>query len=106
MGYPRTRRDRSAEKVERATQAMPAEQVFRYPGTCTAVFGSMTQTLKAQNALAAASLRTAVTKVSSARTHGGCAYGLTFPCMQTENVREVLSAAGIRPRQLFGEGQP
>lgn len=96
MGYPRTRRTQKPE---------PAEQVIRYPGTCTAVFGSMTQTLKAQNALAAASLRTAVTKVSSARTHGGCAYGLTFPCIQTDNVRQVLSEAGIRPRQLFGEGQ-
>ena len=53
--------------------------------------------------LAAASIRTAVTKISSAQTHGGCAYGLTFPCMQAGNVRQILTDAGIRVRQIFGE---
>lgn len=90
MGYPRTRNSRGDEP-----------QTIRYPGTCTAVIGSMTQTMKAQSALAAASIRAAVTKVSSARTHGGCAYGLTFPCMQAENVRMVLSTEGVRIRQLY-----
>lgn len=90
MGYPRTRNSRADES-----------QTIRYPGTCTAVIGSMTQTMKAQSALAAASIRAAVTKVSSARTHGGCAYGLTFPCMQAENVRTVLSTEGIRIRQMY-----
>ena len=94
MGVSRTRGGRSP-----GGQGM----FVRYPGTCTAIFGSMTQTLHAQSSLAAASIRTAVTKISSAQTHGGCAYGLTFPCMQAGNVRQILADAGIRVRQIFGE---
>ncbi len=94
MGVSRTRRGHNSGRQE---------PFIRYPGTCTAVFGSMTQTLHAQSVLAAASIRTAVTKVSSAQTHGGCAYGLTFPCMQEGNVRQVLATAGIRARRMPGE---
>ncbi len=94
MGVSRTRGSRSP-----GGQGM----FVQYPGTCTAIFGSMTQTLHAQSSLAAASIRTAVTKISSAQTHGGCAYGLTFPCMQAGNVRQILTDAGIRVRQIFGE---
>ena len=94
MGVSRTRGSRSP-----GGQGM----FVQYPGTCTAIFGSMTQTLHAQSSLAAASIRTAVTKISSAQTHGGCAYGLTFPCMQAGNVRQILADAGIRVRQIFGE---
>lgn len=94
MGTSRTRDSRSSERQN---------SFVRYPGTCTAVFGSMTLTLRAQSTLAAASIRTSVTKISSAQTHGGCAYGLTFPCIQTDNIRQVLTAAGIRIRKLLGE---
>ena len=94
MGTSRTRDSRSSGRQSSFVQ---------YPGTCTAVFGSMTLTLRAQSTLATASIRTSVAKISSAQTHGGCAYGLTFPCMQTDNVRQVLAAADIRIRQLLGE---
>lgn len=92
-------------RIRQGHTAGAQDSGIRYPGTCTAVFGSMTLTMKAQDALAAASIRTAVTKVSSTRTHSGCAYGLTFPCMQIDNVRQVLSNTGPRPRQILGEGQ-
>ena len=75
---------------------------IRYPGTCTAVIGSMTLTIKAQNALAAASVRTSVTKISSGSARTGCAYGLIFPCIQQKNVTEILSSAGIRVRKILG----
>ena len=75
----------------------------RYPGTCTLVIGSMTQTIRTQEALAAASIRSSVTKISSSRTHKGCSYGLYFPCAQTPNVRQVLDEAGISVRQILGE---
>ena len=51
MGVSRTRGSRSP-----GGQGM----FVQYPGTCTAIFGSMTQTLHAQSSLAAASIRTAV----------------------------------------------
>lgn len=75
----------------------------RYPGTCTVVIGSMTHTLAAQEALAAASIRAAVTKISSSRSGHGCAYGLFCPCTRLPNVRTVLDGAGIRIREILGE---
>ena len=77
---------------------------IQYPGTCTAVIGSMTLTLRAQSILADASIRTSVTKISSAKTHHGCAYGLIYPCIQSGNVSAVLSDAGIAIRHVLGEG--
>lgn len=76
----------------------------RYPGTCTAVIGPMTLTIKAQNALAAASVRTSVAKIGSGSARAGCAYGLIFPCVCQRNVTEVLSGAGIRVRQILDAG--
>ncbi len=70
-------------------------------GTCTAVIGSMTQAMKAQSLLAEAAIRAAVVKVSSAKTTGGCAYGVDFPCTQSANVRTVLEQAGVRVREYL-----
>lgn len=68
-------------------------------GKCTAVIGSMTQAMKAQSLLADAAIRATVVKVSSGKTHNGCAYGVDFPCTQSGSVRTVLDQGGIRVRQ-------
>ncbi len=73
----------------------------RFAGTCTAVLGSMTLAMKAQGVLAEAAIRATLTKVSSTRTHGGCAYGVDFPCTQSANVRMILSRAGVRVREYL-----
>ena len=70
-------------------------------GTCTAVIGSMTQAMRAQNALAEAAIRAVVVKVSSAKSTGGCAYGVDFPCTQMSNARTVLTRAGVRVREYL-----
>lgn len=70
-------------------------------GTCTAVIGSMTQAMKAQSVLAEAAIRGSISKISSAETHNGCAYGVDFACTQSGNVQAVLSRAGIRVRQYL-----
>ena len=70
-------------------------------GTCTAVIGSMTQAMKAQSLLADAAIRGGITKISSARTHNGCAYGVEFPCTQSANVRTVLERGGVRVREYL-----
>ena len=70
-------------------------------GTCTAVIGSMTGAMRAQSLLAEAAIRAAVVKVSSAKTTGGCAYGVDFPCTQSANVRAVLERAGVRVREYI-----
>ena len=69
--------------------------------TCTAVIGSMTQAMKAQTLLADAAIRCTMTKISSAETHNGCAYGVDYPCLQQANVRMVLERGGIRVRQYL-----
>ena len=69
------------------------------PGSCSAIIGSMTQAMTAQTALAEAAIRTGIIKVSSSGAHGGCAYGVEFPCSQSGNVRLILSRAGVRVRE-------
>lgn len=70
-------------------------------GTCTAVVGSMTNAMTAQNALTGAAIYSTVIKVSSMDTGDGCAYGVTFHCSQTADVRRVLSAAGVKVRKYL-----
>ena len=72
-------------------------------GICTAVIGSMTQAMKAQSVLSEAAIRSTLTKISSSRTHNGCAYGVDFPCPQSGNVRTVLERAGVRVRDYLQE---
>jgi hypothetical protein len=57
--------------------------------------------MQAQSLLAEAAIRASVVKVSSARSTGGCAYGVDFPCTQSANVRAVLSSAGVRVREYL-----
>ena len=70
-------------------------------GLCTAVVGSMTQAMRAQTVLSEAAIRTTLTKISSAKTHNGCAYGVDFPCTQSGNVGMILERAGIRVREYL-----
>ena len=70
-------------------------------GVCTAVIGSMTQAMKAQSLLAEAAIHASLTKISSGRTSGGCAYGIDFPCTQSRNVRMILQRAGVRVREYL-----
>lgn len=71
-------------------------------GTCTAVVGSMTNAMTAQNALTAAAIYSTVIKVSSMDTGDGCAYGVTFHCSQAGDVRRILSSAGVKVRKFLG----
>lgn len=74
-----------------------------YSYGCLAVMGSMTQTLHAQKVLADAAVRAEVVKADSAHTRRGCAYALSYPCSQENNVRTILSGAGIRVRDYYRE---
>lgn len=70
---------------------------------CLAVMGSMTQVLRAQKVLSGAAVRAEVVKADSAHTRRGCAYALSYPCSQENNVRTILSGAGIRVRDYYRE---
>jgi hypothetical protein len=74
-----------------------------YSYGCLAVMGSMTQVLRAQKVLSEAAVRAEVVKADSAHTRRGCAYALSYPCSQENNVRTILSTAGIRVRDFYRE---
>ncbi|MBQ7392680.1 MAG: DUF3343 domain-containing protein [Clostridia bacterium] len=74
-----------------------------YSFGCLAVMGSMTQALRAQKVLSDAAVRAEIVKADSAHTSRGCAYALSYPCSQENNVRTVLSGAGIRVRGFHRE---
>lgn len=65
--------------------------------SCTAVIGSMTKAMQAERALAQASVRASVQKVSSTQA-GGCVYGVSYACNQESLVKDILSHAGVRVR--------
>ena len=83
---------------DRGREYFPAESVR---GSCTAVIGSMTQAMRAQGLLAEAAIRSTVVKVSSAKSTGGCAYGVDFPCTQMSNAQTVFQRAGVRVREYL-----
>ena len=70
---------------------------------CVAVIGSMTQALRAQKVLASAAVRADVVKADSDHTRRGCAYALSYPCSQENNVRTILAASGVRVRDFYRE---
>ena len=65
---------------------------------CSAAIGSATQAMKARDALAAAAIPSAVIK-TEASSRRGCIYGVSFSCLQANNVRSVLSGAGISVKE-------
>lgn len=65
---------------------------------CIAVIGSMTQAMRAQKSLANAAIRADVIKADSSLTKRGCAYAVSYSCLQDDNVKSVLKNAGIRVR--------
>ena len=89
----------------RRTNGEAAGAPYGFPtgpaGFCTAVIGSMTQAMRAQTVLSEAAIRTTLTKISSAKTQNGCAYGVDFPCPQSGNVRMILERAGVRVREYL-----
>ena len=93
----------SPTAAERSYAAGTCTAVTCTAMTCTAVIGSMTQAMKAQSVLSEAAIRSTLTKISSSRTHNGCAYGVDFPCTQSGNVRTVLERAGVRVRDYLHE---
>ncbi len=63
--------------------------------SCAAVMGTLTNAQKAQKVLSGAAIPTSVTKSEASPSHRGCVWSVNFSCNQMENVRSVLSSAGI-----------
>lgn len=71
---------------------------------CTAVIGSVTAAMKAQRALASASIQSTVVKLDASVTARGCAHGIEYDCNQSSNVRAILNSAGIRATRYTDGG--
>ncbi len=61
---------------------------------CTAEIGSVTQAMRAQDALGAAAIPAKVIKTQSS-SRRGCIYGISYSCAQEKNVRTVLDNVRI-----------
>ncbi len=66
-------------------------------GYCSAEIGSVTQAMRAQNALAAVAIPTKLIKSQSSSRHG-CIYGVSYSCSQENNVRATLAKARVPVR--------
>lgn len=71
---------------------------YQSKGDCVATLGSVSQALRAQKLLRAVGIRSEVIQADGAAQRRGCAYALSFPCYQKENVKSVLLGAGIRAK--------
>ena len=69
---------------------------------CSCMIGSMTQAMRGQKALAGAAILADVIKANTGSSLRGCAYGLSYPCAQENNVKTVLTRAGVRVRSYQG----
>ena len=66
-----------------------------------AVIGSVTQAMRAQRVLNGAAILCDVVKADSASGGRGCAYALSYDCVQNGNVRRILVKAGISVRDFY-----
>ncbi len=70
-------------------------------GNCQIELGSMTVAMKAQTVLSHAAIPSTVIKLESS-SRRGCSYGLSFSCLQENNVRAVLSTNRISVKSWGG----
>ena len=70
---------------------------FKYE--CSAEIGSVTEAMKAQKVLAAAAIPSEIIKKEGTSRHRGCVFGIGFSCAQKNNVRSILGAARIYPKE-------
>ncbi|MBE6548482.1 MAG: DUF3343 domain-containing protein [Ruminococcaceae bacterium] len=69
--------------------------------SCSASLGSTTLAMKAQRALSAHAINASVIKINSSKTRKGCAYGISFDCDQTANVKTILAKENIPVREFL-----
>ncbi|MBE6588567.1 MAG: DUF3343 domain-containing protein [Ruminococcaceae bacterium] len=69
---------------------------------CACIIGSMTETLRAQRALAREAILADTVKADSGKSRRGCAYALSFSCTQQKNVQRILEKNGIRVKAYMG----
>lgn len=74
-----------------------------YGDTCLATVGSNTQAMRARRALAASGITAAVRKNERGGADGGCAFGVSYPCLYHASAVGVLRDAGITVTEYRNE---
>ena len=72
-------------------------------GECIAEIGSMTQAMRAQNALAEMAIPSTIVKTNSSKSNKGCAYGISLDCNQMENAENDFDRTKVRVRRWKSE---
>ena len=72
-------------------------------GECIAEIGSMTQAMRAQNALGEMAIPSTIVKTNSSKSNKGCAYGLSIDCNQIDNAENIFEKTRIRVRRWKNE---
>ena len=74
-----------------------------YGDTCLATVGSNTQAMRAKRALAASGISATVRKTERGGADGGCAFGVSYPCLYHASAVSVLRGAGITVTEYRNE---
>lgn len=78
---------------------------FQNDTDCFALVGSLTDAMRAQNALTYSGIRAEVVQANQASVKRGCAYAIRFFCDEQERIRPLLRNAGIRVRSYQRGGE-
>ena len=70
----------------------------RQQATCRLVMESSTKAMQAKEVLGRIAVRAEVVQSESSRATKGCAYAISFSCLQEQLVKQTLREAGIRYR--------
>ena len=71
---------------------------------CTAATESLTYAMKAKRVLSDAGIAADIVKPSTPQSKRGCEYGISFDCSALDDVKRILTGAGVRPRRYLKGG--
>ena len=69
---------------------------------CIVTMKSMTQAIRAKNALYAKGILSEIQNLDPSVTARGCAYGLSFSCMDRDVIKHLLEGKGIPYGEWIG----
>lgn len=68
---------------------------------CVASLKSMTLSIKAKKALLAIGIDSEIVRLEPQMTHKGCAYGISFSCVNLQAVQDALRGKGLEYSEII-----
>ena len=69
---------------------------------CIVTMRSMTQAIRAKNALNSKGIYVEIQNLDQSVTARGCAYGLSFHCQERESIKRLLDSKGLTYGEWIG----